>query len=84
MCPNKHWQIRETDDLLFTWRQRQGPLDLLALEHRARQARAEALRTLARSAVRWCHSLPLARSPTGPGVNAPSVEAHVRDQKSKS
>jgi hypothetical protein len=84
MCPNKDRQSRETDDLLFTWRQRQRPLDMLALEHRARQARAEALRILARSAVRWCHSLPLARSPTGPGVNAPSVEAQIRDQRSKS
>ncbi|WP_366511728.1 RSP_7527 family protein [Mesorhizobium sp.] len=84
MCPNKDRQTREIDDRLFTWRQRHGPLDPLALEHRARQARAEALRTLARSAVRWCHSLLLKHSPSGPGVNAPSVEAHVRDQKSKS
>lgn len=83
MCPNKDRQTRETDDLLFTWRQRQGPLDPLALEHRARQARAEALRILARSAVRWCHSLPLAFADRT-GVNAPSVEAQVRDKKSKS
>lgn len=82
MCPNKDWQTRETDDLLFAWRRRRGPLDMAALEHRARQARAEALRTLAHSAVRWCHSLRLARSPTG--VNAPSVKAHIPDQKSKS
>jgi hypothetical protein len=77
MCPNKGQQTRETDDLVDM--RRQGSLDLQALEQRARQARAEALRTLVRGAISWCRlsscrfASRIARSPTKCGVNAPSV-----------